>query len=107
MQVQLPPCALFPLTTGVPCPNLSEYGGSPVAKTTADLYKLIRVGGIVLCRECSWLGLRSRTHSSACPGLNYNADKMPSQLKQNKPSNVSETYGEGKGESVEYFTVKM
>lgn len=61
-----------------------------MAKTTADLYKLMCVGGVVLCGEYSWLGLRSRTHSSACPRLNYNADKMPSQLKQSKPSNVSE-----------------
>lgn len=50
MQVQLPLCAHFPLTAGVPCPNLREEGGLPAAKTTADLYKLICVGGIVLCR---------------------------------------------------------
>ena len=35
---------IFPLTARVPCPNLREEGGVPVAKTTADLYKLIRVG---------------------------------------------------------------
>ena len=91
MQVQLPPCAHFPLTAGVPRPNLREEGGLPVAKTTADLYKLACVGGTVLCRECSWLGLRSRPYSSARPTLNYNSDKMPSQLKQNKPSDVSKS----------------
>lgn len=90
-KVQPPPCAHFPLTAGVPCPNLREEGSLPVAKTTADLYKLIRVGGIVLRRECSWLGLRSPPYSSARPTLNYNADKMPSQLKHNEPSDVSKS----------------
>jgi len=62
-QVQLLLCARFPLTTGGPCPNLREEGDLPVAKTTAYLYKLICVGGIVLlCRECSWLGLRSHPY---------------------------------------------
>lgn len=88
MRVQLPPCAYFPLTAGVPCPNLKEEGGLPVAKTTADLYKLVCVGGIELCRERSCLSLRSHPYSCARP-THYNADKMPSQLKQKKPSGMS------------------
>lgn len=88
MRVQLPPCAYFPLTAGVPCPNLREEGGLPVAKTTADLYKLVCVGGIELCRERSCLSLRSHPYSCARP-THYNADKMPSQLKQKKPSGMS------------------
>lgn len=35
-------CAHFPLTAGVPCPNLGKEGGLPVVKTTANLYKLNR-----------------------------------------------------------------
>lgn len=88
--VQLAPCAHCPLTTGVPCPYSKKEGGSPVARTTADLYKLVRVGGTVLCRECSCLGFRSHPFSAARP-THYSADKMPSQLKQNKPSDLSES----------------
>lgn len=88
MCVQLLPCAHFPLTTGVPCPYSKKEGGSPVARTTADLYKLVRVGGTVLCRECSCLGFRSHPFSAARP-THYRADKMPSQLKQNKPGDLS------------------
>lgn len=65
MQARLPPCARFPLTAGVPRPNLREEGGLPVAKTAADLYKLAHVGGTVLCTagECSCLSRRSRPRS--------------------------------------------
>lgn len=65
MQAWLPPCARFPLTARVPCPNLREEGGLPVVKTTADLYKLAHVGGTVSCTagECSCLSRRSRHHS--------------------------------------------
>lgn len=65
MQARLPPCARFALTAGVPRPNLREEVGLPVAKTTADLYKLAHVGGTVLCTagECSCLNRRSRPRS--------------------------------------------
>lgn len=65
MQARLPTCTRFPLTAGVPRPNLREEGGLPVAKTTADLYKLAHVGGTVLCTagECSCRSRRSRPSS--------------------------------------------
>lgn len=45
------------------------------------------------CAECAAGKAFDRipTSSSARPMLNYNEDKMPSQLKQNKPSDVSKT----------------
>lgn len=88
MQVQP---AHFPLTAEGPCPNLKEKGGLLVAKSTADLYKWMCVGGGALRRGCSWKSLRSHPCSSAYPMLHYNEDKMPRQLKQNKPSDVSKT----------------